>query len=348
MPCVGYVAFPATGDIRAMTQPVDGLPHPLPTDVLSRLRCAECEAVVQVRDGALVCLDGHITRSMAGFLDASQPGGIDQVTAETLASFGYEWTTFDAIQPEDELFWRRYFADVPLTELKGRVALDAGCGKGRFSYFTAEHVGTLVALDGSSAVHAAARNLSPHPNVVVVKSDIRHAPFADRSFDFIFCLGVLHHLKDPEEGFRELVRMLAPNGLLLLYMYSRPQQRDVRFFGLAAASWLRRTTSNLPRPLLRVMSLPISMLLYAAFVMPGQVGARFGIRRLSDLPLRTYRGRPLRSLWLDTFDRLSAPLERRFVWSEISPWFASAGLHILSVRDDAGIIVLTCGRASQH
>jgi SAM-dependent methyltransferase len=312
------------------------------------LACPDCGASLQVGSDSLFCSSGHaipivgVTGSSAGYLDASGSDVPDQETAETLASFGYEWTKFDAIQPEDELFWRRYFADVPLPELHGKVALDAGCGKGRFSYFTAEHVGALVALDGSAAVHAAARNLAAHSNVVVVKSDLRHAPFADQSFDFIFCLGVLHHLKDPETGFRELVRMLAPNGLILLYVYSRAQHRGARFLGLAAASWLRRITPKVPRPLLRTLSLPISGLLYVAFVLPGQLGSRMDIRWLAGLPLQTYRGRPLRSLWLDTFDRLSARLERRFVWSDISPWFTSTGLRVLQVRDDAGLIVLAC------
>jgi SAM-dependent methyltransferase len=309
-------------------------------EVLARLRCPTCSGVVEMHGEGVLCVNGHEMGFSAGYLDASAPDVPDRDTAETLASFGYEWSTFDAVQPEDEPFWRRYFADVPLPELAGKVALDAGCGKGRFSYFTAEHVGALVALDGSAAVHAAVRNLAPHPNVVVVKSDVRHAPFADASFDFIFCLGVLHHLKDPEAGFRELARMLAPEGLLLLYVYSRPERRGTRSVGLAAASWMRRITPRVPRPLLRALSLPIAGLLYAAFVLPGRIGSRMNIRWLSGLPLQTYRGRPLRSLWLDTFDRLSAPLERRFVWSDVSPWFRSAGLRILRVTDDAGLIVL--------
>lgn len=315
----------------------------LPPEVIARLRCPVCGSLVEARGGAVLCVDGHAIASPAGYLDVSSSGPFDPETARTLASFGYEWTKFDAIQPEDELFWKRYFADVPLPELHGKVALDAGCGKGRFSYFTAEHVGALVALDGSAAVHAAARNLAAHANVVVVKSDLRRAPFADESFDFIFCLGVLHHLEDPEAGFRELVRMLAPTGLLLLYVYSRPQRHGARFLGLAAASWLRRITPKLPRPLLRTLSLPIAGLLYVAFVLPGRVGSGMGIRWLSSLPLQTYRGRPLRSLWLDTFDRLSAPVEHRYLWSEISPWFASAGLKVLRVRDEAGLFVLACG-----
>ena len=38
--------------------------------------------------------------------------------------------------------------------LDGLVGLDAGCGKGRYTRFLAEHLGALAALDGSSAVEA--------------------------------------------------------------------------------------------------------------------------------------------------------------------------------------------------
>lgn len=38
-----------------------------------------------------------------------------------------------------------------------------------------------------------------------------------------------------------------------------------------------------------------------------------------SLPLGIYRNQPVRSLWLDTFDRLSAPLENRYGWETSSP-----------------------------
>ena len=42
--------------------------------------------------------------------------------------------------------------------------------------------------------------------------------------------------------------------------------------------------------------------------------------------MSTYRDKPFRSLVLDTFDRLSAPVEHRYIWAELEPWFADAGL----------------------
>jgi SAM-dependent methyltransferase len=264
-------------------------------------------------------------------------------TEATLRSFGFEWTTFARVQPEDEAFWRRYTELLPLDELRDAVALDAGCGNGRFSLFTSRYVAALVALDGSDAVHAAARNLAGEARVLVVRADLRAVPFADASLDLVTCLGVVHHLDDPRAGFDALARLVAPRGRFLLYVYSRPSGRGIRSLGLAGATGLRRLTVRLPHRLLRTVAAPIAAALYATLVVPGALGARRGWCRVASLPLATYRGSPLRSLWLDTFDRLSAPVEHRYALDEIERWFTDAGFEVTGVRDQpdlAGLVVL--------
>ena len=53
-----------------------------------------------------------------------------------------------------------------------------------------------------------------------------------------------------------------------------------------------------------------------------------------------YRGKPFRSLVLDTFDRLSAPVEHRYVWKDLAPWFSETGLVVDAARDETGWFVL--------
>ena len=274
----------------------------------------------------------------SGYLDASAPSP-DKRTSRTFRSFGYEWTRFEALPSQDEISWHEYFSDVPLDQLHGRVALDAGCGQGRFSGFTARRVECLVALDGSEAVEAAVGNLAGLANVAVVKADLRRAPFEPGSFDCISCLGVLHHLEDPEDGFRALVRLLAPGGVLLVYLYSRPRSTSFRALALAAATGLRKVTVRLPHPVLRALSAPVALGLAALVVAPGRAGERTG-GRLARLPLAAYRHRPFKSLWLDTFDRLSAPIENRYLWEELEPWFRRAGLTVEAVSDATGLTVV--------
>ena len=198
----------------------------------------------------------------------------------------------------------------------------------------------MVALDGSEAVRAAVHNLRDQENIGVIRADLRLPLFAPESFDFISSLGVLHHLDDPREGFLHLAQYLAPGGQILVYLYSRPESWNARAAALAAASVVRRVSVRLPHRFLKTLSGPIATMLFFGVVLPGRCGARFGISPLSRLPMNTYRDKPFRSLVLDTFDRLSAPVEHRYTWADLEPWFADAGLVVDAARDETGWFVL--------
>ena len=305
--------------------------------LLAALRCPRCSAPL-VDGSPVACAAGHPVRDGGGWLDLSSSDP-DEVTDRTFESFGYEWNTFADVQPEDEGYWRQYTADVPWDDLGGALGVDIGCGKGRYSRPTARRLAALVALDGSDAVQAAARNLGGEPNVLVVRADLRDGSLAEGGFDFVSCLGVLHHLADPRAAFARITRLLAPRGVLLVYLYSRPEGRGVRAVGLRAAAALRKVTVRIPHPLLRPLCYPLAAVLYALVVVPGAFGDRRGAKRLAALPLEVYRGSPLRSLWLDTFDRLSAPVEHRYTWEEVRPWLEESGLDVLAVRTWGGLMI---------
>jgi SAM-dependent methyltransferase len=310
----------------------------IPQAIVARLRCPSCGEPIS-NDGGLSCQNGHEMVQRDGYIDASATP-VDARTEQTFASFGYEWTVFDKVQPEDERFFRGYFAEIDLASLRDEVGLDAGCGKGRFSRFMAGHLQAILSLDGSDAVRAAARNLVDVPNACVLRADLRTAPLQEASFGFVSCLGVLHHLTEPEIGFQALVRMLSPGGTLLVYLYSRPSKRGIRSYSLQAAGLIRHLTTHLPHTLLRFASAPIAAALYAVIVVPGSFGERRGNRFLTNLPLAVYRRNPLRALWLDTFDRLSAPIETRYTWDDIRPWFERAELRVQSVSERGGLVIV--------
>jgi hypothetical protein len=135
--------------------------------------------------------------------------------------------------------------------------------------------------------------------------------------------------------------MLAPDGRILVYLYSRPTGFGARRAALFFAQLLRTLTVRLPHRTLRTLSIPVAGALYFGVVRPGAWGERVGAGPLSRLPMAGYRGKPFRSLVLDTFDRLSAPVEHRYVWEELAPWFAEERLVVDAVRDEAGWFVLS-------
>ena len=320
-------------------QHVDGV-GAVPAAVLERLRCPTCGKGVTALPDGVECGSGHRFDRRNGVLDFSRASTLTGSTERTFASFGYEWNAFDDVRDEDAGFADVYFRDVDLESLSGKVGLDAGCGKGRYTRFLAAHLGTEVALDGSSAAEAAARNLSGFDGVAVVRADLRDAPFAPESFDFISSLGVLHHLDDPFAGFERLLTFLAPKGQILLYLYSRPAERNLRSIALSCSAAFRKVTTRLSHPVLKAVSTPIAGFLYGAVVVPGEWGAAHGVSALAGLPMDAYRGKPFRSLVLDTFDRLSAPVEFRYTWPELQPWFDRTGLVVDAARDETGWFVL--------
>lgn len=319
--------------------PKDGS-QTVPELILDRIRCPRCGASVTDTGEDIRCTGDHRFARRGGYLDFSKEMEPEGSTERTFASFGYEWNAFDEVRDEDEQFAEIYFRDLDLDGLAGKVGLDAGCGKGRFTRILAAHLDAEVALDGSSAVEAAARNLSDLSNVTVVKSDLREAPFAPESFDFISSLGVLHHLDDPCAGFKQLVRLLAPHGQMLLYLYSRPPAVGARSVALSLATAVRTVTVRLPHKTLKTLSTPIAGCLYGAVVLPGRWGQQKGVSALSGLPMDTYRDKPFRSLVLDTFDRLSAPVEYRYVWKDLEGWFSETGLIVDAARDETGWFIL--------
>ncbi len=305
-------------------------------------RCGEALAPEDASDASSVvrCPRGHRFPARDGYLDLRGDAAPDDTTARTFESFGYEWNTFDDVRDEDSQFAEVYFRDLDMGSLHGQTGLDAGCGKGRYTRFLAPHLEGLVALDGSSAVEAAARNLAPFDNVLVVRADLRAAPVRPGSLDLVVCFGVLHHLEDPRAGFGGLVRWLSPRGRILVYLYSRPARFGARRMALAASAALRSVTVRTPHRLLRLISAPIAVLLYVGVVQLGAAGQRAGVGPLARLPMASYRGKPLRSLVLDTFDRLSAPVEHRYLWEDLAPWFEEEGLVVDAARDEAGWFVL--------
>lgn len=127
----------------------------------------------------------------------------------------YELQTHGA---EDRHWWyrgRRKVLDGILAGLglpaNARI-LDAGCGSGR-NMVELAHFGTVtgVELSQTSVALALARDVGE-----VIAGSALEMPFADDSFDLAVTLDVIEHLEDDLAALRELRRVVAPGGALLV------------------------------------------------------------------------------------------------------------------------------------
>jgi len=100
----------------------------------------------------------------------------------------------------------------------GMHVLDAGCGTGEALSWLHELVepnGTVVGVDLSAAHLEAARGRL-RPGVTILQADLVEAPLPVQSFDFIWCVNTIHHLRDPLQGINRLVSLLRPGGRIAL------------------------------------------------------------------------------------------------------------------------------------
>jgi SAM-dependent methyltransferase len=111
-------------------------------------------------------------------------------------------------------------------------ALIAGCGTGQQSIQTAQRfpAARILAVDLSAASLAYAKRKTRElgiGNVEYAQADILRLGSVGRTFDFIECVGVLHHLEDPVAGWRVLRSLLRPGGVMHIGLYSELARREI-------------------------------------------------------------------------------------------------------------------------
>lgn len=206
--------------------------------------CPQHAVVLDAKHDRMVCPVGH---------DFPIVNGIPRfVRSGYTEAFGRQWRRFRLTQldshtglslSEDRLRrclgWPRSnkerYAD-------SQTVLEAGCGAGRFTEVLLRISGAHVtSVDMSEAVVANAENFPASERHRIAQADIRHLPFAPRSFDYVLCLGVVQHTPSPEETIRALWEQVKPSGWLVFDHYTWDLSRLTR----VAQLW-RQVVKRLP------------------------------------------------------------------------------------------------------
>ena len=124
-----------------------------------------------------------------------------------------------------------HFSRVDL--LDGPVhVLAAGCGTGQEAAAIARSRPecAVIGLDLSMASLAYGVRMTRQldiDNLSFIQGDLIHASELGHRFQVIECSGVLHHMSDPESGWRALTECLEPGGVMKISLYSELASVDV-------------------------------------------------------------------------------------------------------------------------
>lgn len=231
-------------------------------------------------------------------------------------TFGEEWKYFSKVLPEHEAEFKMYFDLIRSEELSDAVVCDLGCGIGRWSYFLKEKCKNLILVDFSEAIFVARNNLKNAPHALFFMGDIKNLPFRDDFADFLFCLGVLHHLPTPALGEVKALKKYAPK--LLVYLYYALDNRPPHFsIILPLATIIRVIVSKIRNYWFRkVFSWAVALFIYKPFVFLGSAVKPLGLE--NSIPLyEGYHGKSLERLQQDVYDRFFTGIEQRFTRAQI-------------------------------
>lgn len=124
------------------------------------------------------------------------------------------------------------FQTIPPGSITSPQILVAGCGTGLHAILaaTSYYDAQVLAIDLSRSSLAYAKRKADElgiTNVEFAQADILRIGEISRRFDVIESFGVLHHLREPAAGLAQLVRLLNPDGYMMLGLYSELGRRDV-------------------------------------------------------------------------------------------------------------------------
>ena len=297
------------------------------------LRCAASRMRgAEVEEGMLDCTQCAARFPVRGGIPRMLPDGLSTPECATSRAFGTQWKMLADLTSVFREEFRSYFDPLAPTDLNGLAVLDAGCGMGKFSYAAAEAgARVVIGVDLSEAVEVAHAHLRDRPNAHVVQASIYQLPFRPSAFEFVFSIGVLHHLPDPALGFERLVRLVHPGGRILVWLYAlEGNERFVRLLD----PWRARLFSRLPpaanRVIATVLAVPLWLLIRGLYV---PLARRERAGRLPYAPYFLYFHRlGFQVFWGTVYDKLVPPIAHYLSQGSVRRWLENADLTELALR----------------
>lgn len=253
-------------------------------------------------------------------------------------NFADEWNYFTAkldkksIELAKEELESYFNPLIDFKDLKNKTVLDAGCGGGRLIYITATQSSTaeVIGVDLSNAVFTAFKNTKHLNNVTIIQADITKLPFKKSEiFDFIYSVGVLHHMPNPKAGFSSLVQNLKEGGQILAWVYGK----EGNLLYINFADPIRKLfTSKLPFKVNLFLSFVMTSFLWIlVWLVYFPVNLIFG-KNISNklLPMNEYlnyfRKRGFNDFWRTVFDKMVPTISFYISKEEFTDWFTSNNL----------------------
>lgn len=141
---------------------------------------------------------------------------------KTASAFANSWNNLrhGSIYTYDQFV--DWFAPINKGDVDGKTILELGCGNGSFILHLVNwQPKKIVGVDLGDSVISAKHNLSALniDNWEIIQSDILN--FISNGFDIVYCIGVLHHMTNPQKGFEAVLKNTKSGGRFHCWVYAK-------------------------------------------------------------------------------------------------------------------------------
>ena len=177
--------------------------------------------------------------------------GTGKIKQKTINDFGEQWACFqdnNGFYGSQDLFKDIMGSLLNVREIKDRRIADIGSGTGRIVSMIldngAKHV---VAVEPSDAFDVLVKNTQAHKDKITylnVTGD-KIPPYGD--LDFIFSIGVLHHIPDPQPVVKAALSALKPGGKFVVWVYGKGGEWIIPGTGTAIEIYYKTPAAFFPK-----------------------------------------------------------------------------------------------------
>lgn len=121
-----------------------------------------------------------------------------------------EWIDW-ARAPGHDSYWRHHRDQfLRIVPAPGELTIDLGCGEGRLTRHLRSLGHTMIGIDASSSLVAAAR--ASDPSISILQADAAALPLANECADLAVAFMSLHDMDAMPEAIGEIARIIKPDG----------------------------------------------------------------------------------------------------------------------------------------
>lgn len=156
----------------------------------------------------------------------TQEDSITQKVKNMYKKYPYPSPSVDISQTNELLNLLRIFELESNVKLEKMNVLDAGCGSGHrianvAEFFTKCNFLGIDISEKSLEIANDLKNKKNLQNLQFQNHDVMNGVEILGKFDLVLCMGVLHHLSNPDKGLQMLVDTLSDTGIIFLYLYGK-------------------------------------------------------------------------------------------------------------------------------